>query len=145
MKISNIWMFLAWLFISANSNADQTNEKWVIEYSFANGKELPEAYLDINILDGIISGVATDLSDDVASVSGSVQGMTYEFVIHPLKHADDAGQDITFVGIKKGAKISGQWSHAVGPRGIWSAYKTSKKAESALKKYKKKCTSEKTK
>ena len=137
MKI--LWIMLAWLLLSMNAYADQTHEKWVIEYSFTDGKKLPQAYIDISIVDGVISGIATDLSNDKASVSGSVKGITYKFVIHPIKHGDDTSQDIEFVGIKKGAKISGQWSHAIGPRGIWSAYKTSKSAESALKNYKNKC------
>lgn len=137
MKI--IWILFAGVFLSANVCAETINEKWVIEYSFTSGKEFPQAYIDININDGKIVGTANDLENDSASVSGSVSGMTYNFIIHPLRHGDSKGQDIEFVGIKNGSKISGQWAHAVGVKGVWSAYKTSKNAEKALKKYKKPC------
>lgn len=100
-------------------------------YSFSNGVELPDLFLEMTLKNNQISGVAKDRAQDLASITGSVSKQNYQFTIHRFEMGGDPSQDIIYHGTRIGNQISGKWKHAVGVDGQWSASLTTLTAKEA--------------
>ncbi|WP_372836253.1 hypothetical protein [Pontibacterium sp.] len=120
-------------------HASDGKENWVMTYSFSDGVELPALYLEVVLNNDQISGVAKDDSEDLASLTGSVNQQSYQFTIHRFEMGNDTSQDIIFKGVRVGNQISGKWQHVVGVSGQWSAELTTLAPKEALKPYLKPC------
>lgn len=111
------------------------SERWIGTYLFPNHSIEFPLYMDITITKGRVSGRAFDGTMDEATISGSVDGDAYAFLLHPLKHGASTEQDVHFRGIRSANSIVGEWEHVVGVKGKWTASATDLPPKEALEQY----------
>jgi hypothetical protein len=87
----------------------------------------------------LITGIAKDSSNDIASLLGSINSGTYNITVHSLENVDDSSQDIVFHGTRDGSEINGSWRHSVGVTGTWSASLTTLSAKETTQPFIKSC------
>lgn len=110
-------------------------EKLVGTYSYSNGSPNFPIYFDITVQGKRVSGRAFDGNMEESSISGTLEGASYSFVLHPLKQGSSPSQDIWFRGTRSDTSVTGGWEHVVGAKGAWSVKATNLPPSDAIKQY----------
>ena len=114
-------------------------EKWVGTYSYSKDSPNFPIYLDITVQGKHVSGRAFDGNMEEASISGTLEGPSYSFLLHPLKQGSSSSQDIQFRGTRSDSSVTGEWEHVVGAKGAWSVKATDLPPSDAIKQHQMPC------
>lgn len=102
------------------------SEKWIGYYLYPGSDIQFPLYLDIQIQDGTVQGIAFDGSMEKAAITGTVENGSYVLLLHPVKHGEQKNQDVYYRGKRSGDTITivGEWEHIVGVTGAWASNRT---------------------